>query len=341
MKKKILLLNLILGLIIISGCASNKKPVEAQYFAFDTYMKVSFFEPKVGKTSAEITGLLINESERLENLLSVTRESSEVFEINSNGSREGLSADVSSLLLLSKEIWEKTGGAFDVSSYPYTKAWGFTTGTERVPDKEELSRLKECVGFSKISFDDKSISLPENGMVDFGGIAKGYLGDVLAEKLIENKVESAMLSLGGNIRVIGNKPTGELWKIGIADPENPTSICGYVSVENTNVVTSGGYERFFVGEDGKEYCHIIDPKTGIPVDNNVASVTVIGECGAICDALSTGVYVLGEEGCEPVLSAFPEYSFIIITKDKKIKISDEIKDSFTLSGEYKVEEITE
>lgn len=338
MKKTISCIFIFIILISMCGC-SAKKEIGQSYFAFNTYMAISVYSEKNEKESESDLRQIKSYIDELENTLSVTKDSSEVFEINRDGGRVGLSEAITELLLLSKQAYEKTEGAFDISSFPYTSAWGFTTGENRVPSKEELEINRDSVGFCKIDFDENMITLPSNGKIDFGGIAKGYLGDELARKLKEDGYENAILTLGGNIRVIGKKPDGSLWKIGIADPDNPSFVMGYVSVSDTNVVTSGGYERNFVGEDGVTYCHIIDPKTGFPVDNGIKSVTVIGENGALCDAYSTGLYVMGAEKASSLYSLLEGFEYIIVTKDEGILITEGIAPFFTNQSKYRVMEI--
>ena len=126
-------------------------------------------------------------------------------------------------------------------------------------------------------------------------------------------VSSALINLGGNVYALGKKPTGEEWRIGIADPKNPDSIIGSICGENLSVVTSGDYQRYFE-KDGVRYHHIFDPKTGFPANSEIRSATIIGESSALCDVLSTMVFVAGvEEGAK----LLKEYNVggIIVTDD--------------------------
>ena len=131
-------------------------------------------------------------------------------------------------------------------------------------------------------------------MIDLGGIAKGYTGDILTEYLKGEGVQSALLDLGGNIHAIGAKPDGSSWRLGIKDPDGSGNLA-VLELRDKAVVTSGGYERYFEGEDGERYCHILDPETGKPADSGLVSVTIVGDEGWLCDTLSTAVYVMGAE----------------------------------------------
>lgn len=326
MRKKFIPL-IVLVTVLICGCGTPEKELSGgSVFAFDTYMTLSY-----DTYSEESFEDIKREIGCLEETFSVTKDTSEIARLNKE-KRINASSDV--VVLFSKAIAasERTGGAFDITSYPYVKAWGFSTGEETVPREDELKELSAFVGYSKISVDGNKVSLSDDASVDLGGIAKGYLGDVLADKLVKEGCESGILSLGGNIRVIGKKTNGSLWRIGIRDPRDREKLLGVVEVEDTNVITSGGYERYFTDEAGNEYWHIIDPFTGKPANNGIISVTVIGRDGAMCDALSTGLFVMGEERAKEIYKSSDDFEMIIAMKDGRILVSEEISKAFTKDG---------
>ncbi|MBE6876682.1 MAG: FAD:protein FMN transferase [Ruminococcus sp.] len=164
--------------------------------------------------------------------------------------------------------------------------------------------------------------------MDFGSLAKGYTSDRLMQLFKENGAESAIVNLGGNVQTLGTKPDGSPWSVGIVNPLSPAENLCIVKIENQAVITSGNYERYFVGDDGKTYWHIIDPKDGYPADNGLISVTVIGESGLLCDALSTALFAEGTEQAVQHYQASDDFEMILVTDDGKILLSEGIQDNF-------------
>ena len=152
----------------------------------------------------------------------------------------------------------------------------------------------------------------------------------------KNGVDSALINLGGNVQAVGTKPDGSKWKVGIQDPENSGEIVCTLSVSDCAVVTSGNYERYFVGADGKKYWHIIDPKTGYPADNGVISASVIGKSGVMCDALSTALFVMGTEKAIAFCKAHREIDAVIITSGKKMYVTEGLEDMSAVSDKYEL-----
>jgi thiamine biosynthesis lipoprotein len=168
--------------------------------------------------------------------------------------------------------------------------------------------------------------------VDLGAIAKGYAADEVAEILKENGVQHAIINLGGNVLTIGGNMKGSPWRIGIQDPFNPRGeFMGIITIEDKTVVTSGTYERYFE-QDGKRYHHILDPRTGYPAENEVASVSIITNKSMDGDGNSTSVLLLGlEEGMKFVESQ-EGVDAIFVTYDKKVYITSGLKDVFTVTN---------
>ena len=172
-------------------------------------------------------------------------------------------------------------------------------------------------------------TLPDGMEIDLGSVAKGYTGDVLSAFLKENGVTSAMLDLGGNIQTVGSKPDGSSWRVGIRDPEGDGNL-GVVEVVNQAVITSGGYERYFE-EDGVRYWHILDPQTGFPARSGLLSVTIIGECGAVCDSLSTALFVMGLDDALDHWRQYRDFEAVFVSEDGSVTITAGLEDGFALS----------
>jgi thiamine biosynthesis lipoprotein len=185
--------------------------------------------------------------------------------------------------------------------------------------------------------EDCSLSLEDGTMIDLGAVAKGYTGDLLCEALEKRGVRAAIVNLGGNVQTYGKKPDGSRWKIGIASPDGEGSACT-VMTNGAAIVTSGAYERYFE-KDGRRYCHIIDPSNGRPVDGDLLSVTVIGENGFECDALSTAMFVLGKDGAISYWREHGGFEMILIT-EKGVSATSGIASDVELCGAYAKTELT-
>ena len=172
-------------------------------------------------------------------------------------------------------------------------------------------------------------ALPDGYMVDLGAVAKGYLGDKLAEMLKDDGVTSALLDLGGNIRAVGEKPDGSPWRIAVRDPAGE-GVIGTLPLRDETAATSGGYERYFVDEDGEIRWHIIDPATGYPAKAGLISVTVIGKDGLRCDGLSTALFVMGREKSVSFWRERRDFEMILVTDDGVI-LSEKLAENLGLS----------
>lgn len=320
------------ALMLLSGCektADNSVQASRDVFAMDTYMNLKAYGENAGDA------LMLAESEilRLEKLLSVTDENSDISAINSaNGSGVAVAEDTAEIISKALEIGDETGGALDISVYPVLREWGFTAGEYKIPEDSTLDALLDNVDYRRIQLADGVVTAPEDYQLDLGALAKGYTSDRIMEILAEKDVESAIVSLGGNVQTLGKKPDGSLWKIAVTDPFSPDSTLAVVEVYDKAVITSGNYERYFVGEDGVRYHHIIDPEDGFPADNGLVSVTIIAESGIMCDALSTALFVSGYEKAADFWREQGNFDMILIDDNGKICITPGIEDSFSLSG---------
>ena len=232
------------------------------------------------------------------------------------------------------EICRRTDGALDSSIYPIVRAWGFTTGSYQVPDEAEIQALLPLVDYRKIQYDAAAgdVTLPEGMKIDLGSVAKGYAGQLVAQMLREHGVQSALLSLGGNVQTVGAKPDGSPWQIGIKDPQGEDAMMA-LSVEDQAVVTSGGYERYFE-QDGQTYWHIMDPSTGHPADSGLISLTIVGDEGVVCDGLSTALFVMGLEKAADLWAQSGDFEAVFVTASGEVYITEGLRDRFALTEQY-------
>lgn len=297
-------------------------------FAMDTVMELTVYSE-----NDTVLSLAADRISELESLFSVTLPDSDISRLNSNGLCT-LENDTAELMKNALEICESTSGSLDITVYPIVRAWGFTTGEYRIPSDSELKALLENVDYTSLSLNGNDATLSEGMQVDLGSVAKGYTGDVLCDLFRQNGVTSALINLGGNVQTLGAKPNGSKWKIAVQHPTDNENYLGILSIENMAAITSGGYERYFIGEDGNHYCHIINPHTGKPSDNGILSVTVVGESGFLCDALSTALFVMGLDEAKEYWKSHSDFDFIIMTADEKVYITEGLCECFTLSDAY-------
>ncbi|MGM9639484.1 MAG: FAD:protein FMN transferase [Butyricicoccaceae bacterium] len=324
---------LLFSFFFLSGCSGRQaesptdnsaQPVTSAFFAMDTVMELTLYGGEA-QLDAALTYI-----EALEAALSVTREDSEIYAVNHSGSGV-LSAQTAGLLDQSLALCSRSGGALDLSIYPVVRAWGFTTGEYRVPDPDELTALLANVDYTRILLDMPSgrVDLPDGMEIDLGSVAKGYAGDCVTELLRENGVTSALLNLGGNVQALGAKPDGSPWRVAVRDPFG-SGYAGILEIADQAVVTSGGYERYFA-EDGRTYWHILDPADGTPAHSGLASVTIVGSSGLVCDGLSTALFVMGLENAAGLWRNSDDFEAVLIAEDGRIYITEGLENTFSLS----------
>ena len=322
--------------LLLSGCSAQSTPVSRQFFAMDTIMTLE----ASGKEAEDALDQAVDSIYRLEALWDVTDENSEIWDLNhSGGAWVELSPETVELLNGALELCALTGGALDLTAYPAVRAWGFTTGEYRVPTPAELEELLPRIDYTKLELDAAGRArLPEGMELDLGSVAKGYAGQMLADQLREAGVVSALLQLGGNIQTVGARADGSPWRVAVQDPSSDgQAALGVVEVTDRAVVTSGGYQRYFE-EDGVRYWHIMDPDTAAPARSGLASVTVIGADGMVCDALSTALFVLGAENAMAFWRENPqlEVELVLVGEDGTVWITPGLEDSFTLTEDWKL-----
>lgn len=317
--------------------AKNIPVANKDIFAMDTYMNLTGY----GEKCQEAVDAAAEEIVRLDNMLSVGNEESEIAQINKNGTGV-ISEDTAIMLEESISLHETTGSAFDITIYPLMQEWGFTTQDYKVPDQKTLKTLLKSVDTSALQYDSqtKTLTLVQNQGIDFGAIAKGYASSRVMEIFKEYGLVSGVVSLGGNVQCYSTKADGSAWRCGIQNPysegDSIDSI-GVVSVVDKAVITSGGYERYFVEEKtGKKYHHIIDPSTGYPAENGLVSVTIVSDNGMLADGLSTSIFIMGLEKASDYWQEYGDaFDMILMTEDKEIYITEGLEDCFT-SQEFPV-----
>lgn len=326
MKKTFCCIIAIFILLSFSGCSRNNS-YNTTFFAMDTFMEITLYTSNEKALLKDCKNIVIN----LENMLSATKTDSEVFILNRDYVLQNASVDLIAIIEYSETVSRQTNGAFDITVFPLICAWGFDNSSKekQIPSSQEISDAVSKIDYSKLHIENTTI-YSNGAAIDFGGIAKGYASQKISDYLRDNGVASALINLGGNVQVIGDKPDGSPYKIGIANPADPNSALGVVKVSDKAVVTSGIYQRYFT-ENGKIYHHIFDTSTGYPCDNGLVSVTVICENGMHADALSSALFTLGLEGGIKYHSTYGGFEAIFITSENKIVITPGLQGVFDIT----------
>ncbi len=321
-------------LMSISGCGTKqettpgpaaetvqmqKEPQELQKqtrvgFYLDTVITLTAYTDR-----PELLEQALEECGNYEKRLSRTIEGSDVWKLNhADGKPVTVSDDTVRILETAIKVSEMSGGAFDVTIAPASVLWDFTSGSKTIPDAQALAEAVTHVDYRLIRIDGNEVTLPAGMMIDLGGIAKGYIADAVKEKLENAGIAHAVLSFGGNIVTIGLKPDGSPWRVGIQDIDEPAGKSMAVSLNyGGSTVTSGIYERGFAA-DGVIYHHILSSKTGWPVQNDLASVTIFSDSSVWGDALSTTVFALGKEEGARLIERMDGIEAMFIARDRTI-----------------------
>lgn len=255
----------------------------------------------------------------IDKMLSVFDKKSAVSAINDDISKRtrSLNPDLYSLIKRCNEYYALTRGAFDITVEPLVEAWGFGPSQIRKSDPCAAAEALKYVGMDKMVFDDanKAVSFDDPRMrIDFGGIAKGYAVDEAVKILKRRGISSAIVNMGGDLYCMGSNTAAGGWSIGIRNPDDKKSIIAALLVKNKAVATSGSYENFYI-YGGREYSHIINPRTGRVARNNLRSVTALADDCMTADALATAVFVLGERKGLELVEKLPGIDVFLVVKD--------------------------
>ena len=225
---------------------------------------------------------------RIEAKYSRYRDDSVVSRVNASAGTELdvlVDAETASLLDFCEQLFEASDGLFDVTSGPLRRAWNFRAA--RVPSDAELAPLLELIGWRHVKWDGRRVRLTRAGMeLDFGGIGKEYAADRAHAVLVNAGARHGFVNLAGDLRVLGPRPDGTPWVVGIQHPRRPGATSAHLQLSHGALATSGDYERYFVTPDGRRCCHILDPGSGQPV-SHWQSISVIAPTCAAAGAMAT------------------------------------------------------
>lgn len=318
--------------------ADGRQATRAE-FLMGTYIEARAYGFRASKALDQVYTRLAE----IERKLTINQPGSEIDAVNAAAGQSPVKVSGDTFAVVKKALsyGSLTGGRFDLTIQPIVALWRIGFPDARVPAPEEIQSALPLVGYQGVQLDEErqTIYLQKPGSgIDLGGIAKGYAADEAVAILRRNGIKSGLLSLGGNVYVIGNKPDGTPWRIGVQDPvsERDTYL-GVIEIADSTLVTSGAYERYLeVG--GKRYHHIIDPQTGYPAESDLISTTIVSKSSIDADALSTSLFVLGrEQGLE--LAKRLGVEAIVVDKERRVYMTDGLKGRFTLtSRDYQMAE---
>lgn len=333
----IILLTLI---IILGGCIkkqeiNSKEPLSRTEFLMDTVMTVKIYDNQSEKTLDKVFSRL----KEIEDRMSATIETSDVNKINENAGIKPITVNSDTYFVIkeAKNYAELSNGAYDPTIGPLVDLWDIKSGEkerESIPTLEEIEEKKALINYKDLELlDNNQVFLNRKNMkINLGGIVKGYAADEVRKILTENKVNAAIIDLGGNVFAHGIKADGSNWKIGVQNPlEYTGGYLGILQLKNKSIVTSGNYERFFIYNENR-YHHILDAKTGYPSENELMGVTIVSDRSIDGDALSTTLFVLGLDGGMELISTIEGAEAVFITKDKSIYMTPGLKDMFISSS---------
>ena len=268
------------------------------------------------------------EIERIERLISSWDANSQTAEINRQAGIKPVKVakEIYDLIARSIEISKITQGAFDISYAALDPVWFFDGRMKAVPSESERLKSVQNIGFKDLVLNAKeqTVYLPKKGMkIGFGAIGKGYAADATKKLMKSLGVSSGIINASGDLTSWGKKPDGTDWQVGISNPENPAKVFSWFPVRDAAVATSGNYEKY-VTLEGKQYSHIMDPRTGMPV-SGIKSVTVFAPKAELADAFATAVFIMGIDTGIDTISQLPGMSCIIVDAENNIHHSPNIQ----------------
>lgn len=304
----------------LAGCSSGKDGSDSSQgrvysedeiqsttlFLFDTVIQIS------AACSADLMNQVSQRLEYFEGKFSRTVEGSDVWNVNhASGAPTQVSSETAACISKALEFAQESNGLFDITIGSVSSLWDFVNGVK--PADAAIAEAVRHVDYRGVSVQGNTVTLadPET-MIDLGGIAKGFIADDIVGMLREGGCESASISLGGNVYVMGKSFDGDAWNVGVQDPNGQmNSTIASIEAEDTSVVTSGLYERGFE-QDGTFYYHILDPKTGYPVETDLESSSIICSSSTTADAYSTILFLMGHDAAMGLVEGDSRFECVLV-----------------------------
>lgn len=315
--------------VLFLGCMTavllrpkKTEPISRSDFLLNTFVTVTLYDTE----DESLLDSCMELCRMYESRFSKTISTSEIYQMNHRQPEEttfSLSQDTADLIREGLEYSRLSDGAFDITIEPLSSLWDFTSGEAVIPEESAIQAATARVDYRNLVLDGNTLTfLSPDTTIDLGSIAKGFIADRLKEYLVGQGVKSAIINLGGNVLCIGEQPDGSPFHIGLQAPfEERNTIYANLEIHDLSVVSSGVYERHFV-VDGKNYHHLLNPKTGYPYDNGLISVTILSSRSVDGDALSTTCFSLGLDKGLALVNSLDGIDAFFMTEDKEVHYSD-------------------
>ncbi|MEA3561032.1 MAG: FAD:protein FMN transferase [Candidatus Omnitrophota bacterium] len=310
---------ILLVTVILPGCGKNDFKRTRVLMGTLVEISVADKDKPTGQIK-EAVDKAFSQMEAVDKVMSIYRADSQLSEVNLNeGQMIAVSDELLTVIKRSVYVSRLSEGAFDVTAGPVIELWGFGGGerTKNLPSLKEINQALSAVGCQNVIIDEqkREIGFAKKGMrIDLGAVAKGYAVDKAVEALKEKGIKNALVNAGGDIYCLGLNAENAPWVIGIKDPRNSSGVVTTLKLTNRACATSGDYENFFL-KNRKRFSHLIDPRTGRPVQNKIVSVTVLAPDCFQADALATAVFILGKEKGLNLINSLAKTEAIIISQE--------------------------
>lgn len=305
----------------LSGCSALSKKRDLTYSdtLFDTVIKVEILD----YSDEEVIKGCEDICKKYDAMFSKTDENSEISKINqAAGQPVEVSDDMITIIKKGLYYSRLSQGAFDITIGSVSNLWDFKSEEPVIPAADAVAAAKNHVNFQNIILKNNTVTLTDpNTQLDVGAIAKGYIADRLKDYLKENGVKHAVINLGGNVLTLGTKADGSDYNIAIQKPfDKSGEAIASVKISDKSVVTTGNYQRYFE-KDGKIYHHVLDPKTGMPCETDLYSVSIITVSSLTADALSTVCFLKGYQEALALVNQLNNVDAVFVTTDNKVHYS--------------------
>jgi len=302
------LLALIIVIALLGGCAKKQsgEQISETRLLLDTFCTITIH----GDVDQRLLDEAFEICEEYEKLLSITIEGSDIWRINNAGG-EPVTVDPRTIEVIEAglEFAKITDGMFDITIGRLSRLWDFGATEEvKVPSEPEIKTASATIDYTKVKIEGETVQLVDpDAWIDLGGIAKGFIGDRIAEHLMLRGAAGALINLGGDIITAGNRQDGKPWRIALRDPFGEAEDrLGVFEISGLSVISSGTYERKFE-KDGVTYHHILDPHTGYPVVSDIVSATVVSGNGMVGEGLATAAVLMGSARAREMFEKTPGF----------------------------------
>jgi len=336
-KRIALTATLCLTVAVLAACNAPAPKVtysQTRTFALDTLVDLKIYHYDNSPVDDGVLSESVALIGTLENTLSSHIQGTDIDRINQAAGTESVSVSPVTYQVIKDSLVysQLTDGLFDITAGPLIDLWAIDPPDGHVASPAELAIVLPKIDYNRIDLlEENKVGLADAGMeINLGAIAKGTISDKIKAQMLDAGVTSALINLGGNVLMLGSKPDGSDFSIGVQDPvDDRGAYLLSLSLKDKAVVSSGDYERYFE-VDGVRYHHILNPITGFPASTNIAQVTIVADTGEQADGLSTSFLLLGVEKGLAMLDTVGGVEAVLVTKDNNIYITPGLSDAVTI-----------